>query len=158
MSDDVQLCVLEVAGDDYVIDIRRVEEIIAVPPLTPVPKAPRFLEGVIRLRGEVLPVLDVRRRLGVPTPVERGAGPRERRRERLVVCRVGTRRIGLVVDAVTHVVKVARASLRPAPLAASPGRAPHVLGVCGDGAPAAPPRGKLRLLLDVKTLLTEEAP
>ena len=154
---DVQLCVLELAGDDYVIDIRRVDEIIAVPALTPVPRAPAFLEGVIKLRGEVLPVLDVRRRLKLPTPAERGASPRERRRERLVVCRIGTRRVGLIVDAVTHVVKVERAAIRPAPLAAPPGRLPHVIGVCGDVSQTGPARGKLRLLLDVKTLLAEDA-
>ena len=145
----VQLCVLRVAGEDYVIDIKRVEEIIAVPQLTPLPRAPKFLEGVVKLRGEVLPVLDVRKRLGVPTQAERGATPRERRRERLVVCRIGRRRVGLVVDAVTHVVKVDKASIRPAPLAASPGREPHVVGVCGEP-------DRLRLLLDVKALLSED--
>lgn len=146
-----QLCVLSVAGDDYVIDIKRVDEIIAVPALTPLPRAPGFLEGVVKLRGEVLPVVDVRRRLGVPTPAERQAPPRERKRERLVVCRVGLRRVGLVVDAVTQVVKVERAAIRPAPLATSPGKQPFVVGVVGDPS-------RLRLLLDVKALLTEDAP
>ncbi len=143
MSGDVQLCVLKVGGEDYVVDIRRVEEILTAPPVTRVARAPAFLEGVLTLRGEVVPVVDVRKRLLVAPQVP------PRRREKLVVCRVGRRRVGLVVDAVTQVIKVSGAELKPAPLAAQPGRRAHVLGVCEV-------QGSLKLLLDVKALLTEE--
>jgi purine-binding chemotaxis protein CheW len=138
----VQLCVLRIGSEEYVLDIRRVEEIIPAPTVTPVPRAPSFLEGVLKLRGEVVPVVDVRKRLRVAPS---GA------KDKLVVCRVGRRRVGLVVDAVTSVLKVERSELKPAPLAAHPGRMPHVLGVCGEP-------GRLRLLLDVKALLTEDSP
>lgn len=146
-----QLCVLRVGAEEYVVDLARVDEILPVPALTPVPRAPAFLEGVVKLRGEVVPVVDVRRRLGVPPGQSVALSPsgKPRSRERLLVCRIGRRRVGFVVDAVTHVVKVPRASLRPAPLAVGPGRAPHVLGVCGEA-------GHLKLLLDVKALLAEE--
>jgi purine-binding chemotaxis protein CheW len=152
MSDDLlQLCVWRVGAEDFVVDLRRVDEILHLLPLTPVPRAPSFLEGVVKLRGEVLPVVDVRRRLGVAPAVPRSApSGRARTRERLVVCRIGSRRVGFIVDAVTKVIKVPRASLRPAPLAAKPGVRPHVLGACGEP-------GALKLLLDVKALL-EEAP
>jgi len=143
MSDDAQLCVLKVGGEDYVVDIRRVEEIIPAPVVTPVPRAPAFLEGVLKLRGDVVPVIDVRKRLRVTPAVP------PRRQEKLIVCRVGRRRVGLIVDAVVAVVKLPKSELKPAPLAARPGRAAHVLGVCGEP-------GKLKLLLDVKALLVED--
>lgn len=149
MSDEVlQLCVWRVGTEDFVVDLRRVDEILHVPSVTSVPKAPSFLEGVVKLRGDVLPVVDVRKRLGV-TPLERAPlGPRARSRERLVVCRIGTRRVGFIVDAVTQVLKVAKSALRPAPLTARPGASAHVLGVCGEP-------NALKLLLDVKALIEE---
>jgi purine-binding chemotaxis protein CheW len=152
MNDELlQLCVWRVGTEDFVVDLRRVDEILVVPVVTKVPRAPSFLEGVVRLRGDVLPVVDVRRRLGV-TPAAPISAPtgRVKVRERLVVCRIGGRRVGFIVDAVTQVVKVWRSTLRPAPLTARPGVRQHVLGVCGE-------RGALKLLLDVKALIEEAA-
>lgn len=155
MSDDaqVQLCVVRLGDDAYGIDLRRVDEVLPAPPVTPVARAPAFLEGVVRLRGEVLPVVDARKRLGLvstrPPPSTPSGKPR--RTERLLVCRIGRRRVGVLVDAVLQVRRVSRQVLRPAPLAAGPGAAPHVLGVVGEGEP-------LTLLLDVKALVQEPTP
>lgn len=147
----IQLCVVHIGAESYAVDLKRVEEILPVPVLTPLPRAPTFLEGVVRLRGEVLPVVDARKRLqvtSVATPALKPSG-KPKRTERLVVCRIGTRRVGVLVDAVTQVQRVQRNSLRPAPLANRPGAAPHVLGVTGEG-------DHLTLLLDIKALLTED--
>lgn len=147
MSELVQLCVVRVGTETYAVDLKRVDEILPVPPLTPLPRAPRFLEGVVRLRGEVLPVVDARKRLGVEPGASSAvtSSGRPRRTERLMVCRVGTRRVGVLVDAVTAVRRVLKSTLKPAPLASA-----HVLGVTGEGA-------QLTLLLDVKALLAEDA-
>ena len=148
MSELVQLCVLRIGAETYAVDLRRVDEILPVPPLTPLPKAPAFLEGVARLRGEVLPVIDARKRLGVApaSATLRTPSGQPKHTERLVVCRVGSRRVGVLVDAVSQVRRVARETLKPAPLAS-----PHVLGIAGEGA-------QVTMLLDVKALLSEEAP
>jgi purine-binding chemotaxis protein CheW len=146
---DVQLCVLEVGGESYVIDLKRVDEILPAQQPTPVPRAPKFLEGVVKLRGEIVPVVDVRKRLGV-TPRAAATDKRGKRRERMVVCKLGRRRVGFLVDAVTRVLRVPRAELKPAPLIASPGQAPHVLGVCGEP-------GQLRLMLDLLALVGDDA-
>lgn len=153
MSDDgpVQLCVVRLGDEAYAVDLKRVDEILPVPTVTPVPRAPAFLEGVARLRGEVLPIVDARKRLGLTgahAPALTPSG-KPRRTERLLVCRIGRRRLGLLVDAVLAVKRVSRQVLRPAPLAARPGATPHVLGVVGEGA-------QLTLLLDVKALVEEE--
>ncbi len=152
MSDPtLQLCVWRVGTEDFVVDLARVDEILTVPSVTPVPRAPTFLEGVVKLRGDVLPVVDVRKRLGVAPDETRVLTPsgKAKVRSRLVVCRIGSRKVGFIVDAVPGVMRVTRSSLRPAPLATRPGRMPHILGVCGE-APA------LRLMLDVKALVSEE--
>ena len=145
----VQLCTFRIGGEDYAIDIMRVREIIHPLPVTPVPRAPAFVEGVIRLRGEVIPVLDVRRRLGVPqVPLTR--------KSRFLVVNVAGRRIGLVVDEVCEVLRLPRAEIRPAPPLAEDGAPAFFLGVCGGDPAAAPGRraaGRLRLLLNVKALL-----
>lgn len=147
----IQLCVVRIGAESYALDLKRVDEILPVPVLTPLPRAPRFLEGVVRLRGEVVPVVDARKRLEVTSVAVQALKPsgKPKRTERLVICRIGSRRIGVLVDGVTQVQRVQRNSLRPAPLANRPGAAPHVLGVTGEG-------DHLTLLLDVKALLTEE--
>src|SRR5574341_1282547 len=104
----VELCTFRVGGEDYAVDIMRVREIISPLPVTPVPRAPAFIEGVIRLRAEVIPVVDVRKRFGLPaTPPTR--------KTKYVVVRIGGRRLALVVDEVTEVVRLQRSEIRPAP-------------------------------------------
>src|SRR5512133_3128779 len=92
-----ELCTFRIGGEDYAVDIMRVREIISPLPVTPVPRAPAFIEGVIRLRSEVIPVVDVRKRFGLPP-----APPT--RRTKFIVVRIGGRRLALVVDEVTEVV------------------------------------------------------
>jgi purine-binding chemotaxis protein CheW len=122
----------------------RVREVVPALPATPVPGAPPYVEGVVRLRGEVVPVLDVRKRLGLEA---RSAT----RKTRFLVVNVGGRPVALVVDEAGEVVRVPRPELRAAP---SPAAARFFVGTCGgdarDGARGPAP---LRLLLDVKALL-----
>lgn len=150
-----QLCTFKIGGEDYALDIMRVREIIHPRPITPVPRAPAFIEGVIRLRREVVPVLDVRKRLGVPASLVP-------RKSRFLIVNVARRRVALVVDEVCEVLRLARSEIRAAPVL-DEGRGPRFfLGVCGgDGAPAAGRRGgagRLRLLLNVKALLDPSMP
>jgi purine-binding chemotaxis protein CheW len=150
----VQLCSFRIGGEDYAVDLMRVREIIHPLPITPVPRAPASVEGVVRLRGEVVPVLDVRKRLGV------AASPPSRR-TRFLIVNVARRRIGLVVDEVCEVLRLPRRELRPAPPLGEDGAPRFFLGVCGgEGAPARrrAGAGRLRLLLNVKALLDPAVP
>jgi purine-binding chemotaxis protein CheW len=130
----------------------RVREIIHPLPITPVPRAPAFIEGVVRLRGEVIPVLDVRKRLGVDACAET-------RKSRFLIVNVAARRIGLVVDEVCEVLRLPRSEIRPAPALGAPGAPRFFLGACGGDAGAGG-RGtaRLRLLLKVKALLDPASP
>ena len=152
----VQLCTFRIGGEDYAVDIMRVREIIQPLPITPVPRAPAFVEGVVRLRGEVIPVVDVRKRFGLPP------SPSTRKTKFLVV-HVAGRRLGLVVDEVCEVLRLARAEIRPAPALVGLDGPRFFLGVCGgEGAQGTSGRrggaGRLRLLLNVKALLDPVQP
>lgn len=135
---EVQLCAFYVGKQEYAVDIRRVAEILHPVPVTPLPQAPSFLEGVVNLRGNIVPVVDVRKRLGVE------AGPT--RKMKMLICRMGRKRLALIVDGVSQVFKVKVSELKPAPPVGGEGSLPYVVGVCGKP-------GRLRLLLDVKALL-----
>jgi purine-binding chemotaxis protein CheW len=108
-GDDEQVVVFRLGTEEFGVPIDSVQEIVRVPEtLTHVPKAPAAVEGVINLRGTVLPVVDLRRRLGLPT-VERNDG------QRIVVFLIRGVRTGFIVDAVAEVLKVPRQAIEPAP-------------------------------------------
>jgi purine-binding chemotaxis protein CheW len=139
----VQLCAFWVGAEEYVIDVMRLDEVLRPQKLTPVAGAPRFVQGVVKLRGGIVPVIDLRARLGAGPPQ---AG----RKERLVICRVGRGRLGLRVDGIAGVVRAKRSEIRPPPMSASSGeQSSPIVGVWG-------PPERLRLLLNVKALLAGE--
>ncbi len=148
---EVQLCTFRVGGEEYAIDIMRVREVLQPAPLTPVPASPSHLLGVFRLRDDVIPVVDLARRLGLQAE-------QPSRRSRFIVVRVGGRLLGLRVDEVREVLRLARAELRPAPAALDARGERLFLGACGGERGPAPVgrrggAGRLRLLLNVKALL-----
>lgn len=144
----IELCAFAVGDEEYAIDVRRVREIVQPLPAMAVPHAPEWMEGVVNLRGEVVPLVDVRARLGV---ARRAATARSK----LLVTKVTGRVVALAVDGVSEVLRVPRSEIGPPP--AMGGTGPKLfLGVCGarprtDGARGPPQR--LRLLLNVKALL-----
>jgi len=135
----VQLCAFVVGGEEYVVDIMRIKEIIPPLKITSVPHAPEFIEGVINLRGTIVPVVDLRRRLGLPQE-------RPTKKTKYVICTVGGRRVGLVVDGVTEVLRIPRSAIRRTPRMLQTGGPRFFAGVCG-------PPDRLKLLLNVKALL-----
>jgi purine-binding chemotaxis protein CheW len=109
IEDDEQVVVFRLDKEEFGVPIDSVQEIVRVPEeLTHVPKAPSFVEGVINLRGSVLPVIDLRRRLGMPT-VERSD------RQRVMVFLISGMRTGFIVDSVAEVLKIHKTAIEPAP-------------------------------------------
>jgi purine-binding chemotaxis protein CheW len=96
------------SGEEYGVDVRLVQEIIRVSEITQVPRAPEFIKGVINLRGRVIPVLDLKRKLGLGEVVAA-------RQSRIVVVKVRDRLVGLLVDGASQVLKVPVASVEAAP-------------------------------------------
>lgn len=140
----VELCAFRVGEEEYVVDLKRVREVVTPLRVRPVPLAPDAIEGVVDLRGEVIPLVDVRRRFGLPP-----APPS--RKARMLVVRVEGRLQALLVDAVLEVMRIPRSSIRPAPSLPGPDGPRLFLGACRGPASGDGP-GKLRLLLNVKAL------
>ncbi|QIK36666.1 purine-binding chemotaxis protein CheW [Caldichromatium japonicum] len=108
-DEEEQLVVFRLAESEFGVPIESVQEIVRLPDeLTPVPKAPAYVEGVINLRGAVLPVIDQRKRLGLP-PIERND------RQRIMVFVLNGVRTGFIVDTVTEVLKIPKAAIETAP-------------------------------------------
>jgi len=106
---DEQVVVFHLAEGEFGVPIDAVQEIVRVAEdLTHVPKAPDFVEGVINLRGSVLPVIDQRKRLDLPS-VERND------RQRIMVFLIRGQRTGFIVDAVTEVLKIPRNAIEASP-------------------------------------------
>jgi len=101
--------VFRLGDDEFGLPIDVVDEIARVPDrITRVPKAPKFLEGVINLRGDVLPLVDQRRRFDMPKLAEGGG-------RHVVVVRTERHRAGLIVDSVSGVLRTAADTIEPAP-------------------------------------------
>lgn len=92
-----QCLLLQVGGALHALDIYAVEEVVRMAALTPKPNTPHWLRGYLNLRGDILPVVDLRRRLGGDV------GPL-RLNDLIVIVRHAGRRAGLIVDGVSHVV------------------------------------------------------
>lgn len=105
---EVKLATFRVGTALYAIDILRIKEIIRPIKVTAVPNSPLSIEGVINLRGAVIPVIDLRKRFAVATIVDG-------RLTRIVICRVFRRLFALVVDEVVEVRSYGREELQPAP-------------------------------------------
>ncbi|MBI5237462.1 MAG: chemotaxis protein CheW [Deltaproteobacteria bacterium] len=135
----LQLVTFRLGQEEYSLDILRVQEIIRYIDLTRVPRAPEFVEGVINLRGRVIPVLDLRNRFGLPD-----AGKNED--TRIIVVDIDDKTIGLKVDAVSEVLRLSSDTVEPPPSLVMDGSSEYIMGV-----------GKvdqrLIILLDVSKLL-----
>ena len=130
--------------ENYAIEIEHVREVLKAPPFTEVPRAPAHIMGVIMVRGEVIAVLDPRVLLGLP----RGdPGPRAR----VLVCDTGVAVCGIVVDAVSHVVRLAPSAIEARPAGVGAVAADHIVGIGRQ-------RNQLFVLLDAVSLLTQALP
>lgn len=103
-----QLVVFGLAHENYGVDIAAVQTIVKVQPITPVPHAPAHVLGLINLRGVVVPVIDLRERLGMPRS--------ERTKDsRIVIVEIRRWQAGMLVDSVSEVLRVSSDSVEPPP-------------------------------------------
>ncbi len=91
-----QVVIFQLAGESYAVSISDVREIVRMQPITPVPSAPEHVQGVVNLRGQVIPVIHLAKRLGLPVQPETPA-------TRIIVAQAGQDTIGMVVDSVVKV-------------------------------------------------------
>ena len=125
-GDEVQLVTFRVAGQEFAFNIFQVERILRYEAPARLPKAPEFLEGVLQYQGGPVPVIDLRKRLGVAAPLKDET--------RIIVLDLEGGRIGMVVDAVTEVLQVGAAEVSPPPPIVQGLAADYITGLVGrDG-------------------------
>jgi purine-binding chemotaxis protein CheW len=120
---EIQVACFRLGEDLYAIDIMRIKEIIRPLKLTVLPKFPAFVEGIVNLRGTVIPVVDLRKRFDLPA-IE------ESLNTRLLIVSLAGRAVGLVVDEVTEVVTVSVKDIKPPPDLGSGIGSEYLIGVC----------------------------
>lgn len=138
----VQVLTFTLAGEEYGISISEVQEVIrpAEIKITPIPRAPKGVEGIINLRGKIIPVVDLRKKLALSEATSE---------DRIIVANLDGRAIGLLVDDVLEVARIPLAKLETVPELAFGVDTRYVknLGRVGE---------KLVVILDLSTLLAEE--
>ena len=108
MSDTIQVVSFRLGSEEYGVDIAQVQEINRMVAVTHVPRAPQFMEGVINLRGQLIPIIDLRARFGMPRA-------EHTKNTRIVVTEIGAKRVGMVVDSVSEVLRLPVEHIEPAP-------------------------------------------
>lgn len=104
----LQLASFKLGEEEYGVDIASVQEIVRMSTVTRVPRAPSFVEGVVNLRGKIVPVIDLRKRFGMP-PLE------PTKATRIIIVEVLGKTIGIIVDAVREVLRLAAEAVEPTP-------------------------------------------
>lgn len=138
----MQLVTFSIGEEEFGVDILKVQEIIRTMEITKVPRAPQFVEGVINLRGKVIPIIDLRRRFGL---VARSHD----KNTRIIVIEINNMIVGFVVDSVSEVLRIPFSTVEPPPPVVSGTESEYISGV-----------GKLEdrllILLDLDRLLSHE--
>ncbi|QUL97650.1 MAG: purine-binding chemotaxis protein CheW [Candidatus Fermentithermobacillus carboniphilus] len=101
-----QIVAFSLGSETYGVDIAQVREIIPIQKIVPVPRAPDFVEGIINLRGRVIPVLDLRHHFGFEKK-------KQDPDQRIVLTEVDGESIGVIVDSVSSVLRIPEASIEP---------------------------------------------
>ena len=137
-----QLVVFDLSGEAYGVSIATVREIIRMQTITYVPDTPDFVEGVINLRGKVNPVVDLRKRFDLNVTSETDDS-------RIVVVDIGGEDIGVIVDAVTEVLRISENAVEPTSALMTTEDSYYIEGVAKLG-------DRLLILLDLERVLTAE--
>jgi len=139
---EVQLVAFMLRDEEFAVDIQQVREVLKMTRITPLPRSLEFVEGVINLRGEVIPVVDLRKRFGL----EEGSRDDQ---NRIIIVEINESEVGLIVDSVSEVVRLPENSIQKAPGSVAGARTDLIKAV-----------GKiderLIIILDLEKILTSE--
>jgi purine-binding chemotaxis protein CheW len=139
----IQLVGFRLDNEYYAIAITKIQEIILMKPITRIPQVPDFIEGLINLRGSVIPIVNLRKRFGLPT--------REVDDEtRTIVVNIQDKTVGCIVDAVTQVMRINRDQIQPAPLSVLAVSHQYIAGL-------ARLEDRLLIVLDIERLFDEQS-
>ncbi len=118
----LQLVSFKIGPEEFGVDITKVQEINRMVDITKVPQAPAYVEGVINLRGKVIPIIDLRKRLGVQLQ-------ENDKNTRIVVVDIDSHVMGMIVDSVSEVLRIPVSTIEPPPEIATGANAEYIQGV-----------------------------
>ena len=139
MEKDLQVVGFRIGNETYGVRIGSVREIVRVPEITAVPSAPDLIEGVINLRGKIIPVMDLRKRFG-QTEIQPD------KKNRILVVELENKLVGLIVNAASEVLKIPPSDIETPGNVFAEGESSYVTGV-------GKLKGRLIILLDLSKLL-----
>jgi purine-binding chemotaxis protein CheW len=135
-----EILVFVLGKEEYGVDILKVQEIRGYEKVTPIPAAPAYLKGVVNLRGIIVPVIDLRVKFGM-------AEPKYDSFTVVIILRIAGRVIGMVVDGVSDVVRLAPSEVKPAPQLGSLVDSSYLAGLAVQSE-------RMILLLDIEKFLS----
>jgi purine-binding chemotaxis protein CheW len=137
-NSELQLVSFNLGAEEYGVDILKVQEIIRMLAISKIPRAPEYVEGIINLRGKVIPIISLRDRFGL--------GKKENdKRTRIIVMNISGKVLGIIVDSVSEVLRLNSNTVEPAPEVVSGKGEAYIRGVGKVGE-------KLLILLDLERL------
>jgi purine-binding chemotaxis protein CheW len=139
----IQLVGFRLDNEDYAIAITKIQEIILMKPITRIPQVPEFIEGLINLRGSVIPIVNLRKRFGL-------AARDVDDETRTIVVNIHDKTVGCIVDAVTQVMRINRDQIQPPPLSVLSVSHQYVAGL-------ARLEDRLLIILDIERLFDERS-
>jgi len=139
MEKDLHIVGFRIGNETYGVRIGSVREIVRVPEITSVPSAPDLIEGVINLRGKIIPVMDLRKRFGQTEIISD-------KKNRILVVELENKLIGLIVNAASEVLKIPPSEVDSPGSVFTEGESSYVIGV-------GKLKGRLIILLDIAKLL-----
>jgi purine-binding chemotaxis protein CheW len=139
-TDSREMLVFKLGSEEYGVDILKVQEIRGYEKVTPIPRSPDFLKGVVNLRGTIVPVIDLRIKFALPDPSYDSLTV-------VIVLRIAGRIVGAVVDGVSDVVQLAANDIKEPPRLGSIVDSSYLAGVATQG-------GRMILALDIEKLLS----
>jgi len=139
MEKDMQVVGFRIGRETFGLPIAMVREIVRIPEITSVPNAPDYIEGVINLRGRIIPIVDLRKRFG-----QKAFEPNKK--NRIIVVELGARSFGLIVNSASEVMRIAPSDIEAPHNVFQEGELDYVTGV-------GKLQGRLVILLDVERLL-----
>lgn len=141
-NEPIQWVTFRLGDELYGINVMQVQEVLRMPDIVPVPGAQNYVIGIINLRGNVVTVIDLRNRFGLP--------PRDSEDStRIIIIEADDQVIGIMVDSVAEVVELRSAEIEMAPSVGNEESARYIQGVCSRG-------GVLLILVDLNKLFTDD--
>jgi len=140
---EYQLVVFKIGDEEFGVDIAQVREIVRLLEITYMPKAPAFIEGVVNLRGQIVAIIDLAKRLGIPS---RPRGDTTR----VIVIEIGENTVGMIVDSVSEVLRLSSENIEEVPGIIETEVPEHYIRGVGKL------KDRLLVLLDLNRVLTSE--